>query len=199
MLLSNLITPNRTVYGKFAARVSFPKNIAGFTQDNIILTGDTTGVAYQIFGTGRAYSLQFALPPLSAGQFTIGLTGKVFMADVSEMLTLKPVASDVVYDTQKTIHAECGEAEHHKDGRITVPIKFAEPVIGFTKRHLSVRFGLGKGKYLLYGSDSEYLLELRPQRRSKGIVHVEFGNQVTKANGITVAVDIPELEIDYPL
>ena len=101
MLLSNLITPNRTVYGKFAGRVSFPKDITGFTVDNIILTGDTTGVSFQIFGTGRAYSLQFALPPLTAGQFRIALTGKVFLADVSEMLTLKPVASDVVYDTQK--------------------------------------------------------------------------------------------------
>ena len=80
-----------------------------------------------------------------------------------------------------------------------MPITFAESVIGFTKRHLSVRFGLGKGKYLLYGSESEYLLELRPQRRSKGTVYMEFGNQVTKANGIVVAVDIPALAIEYPL
>ena len=74
---TNIIAPQKTVFGKCSVRISLQEPIERLTQSNIVLVGDTEGVSYRIFGTGAGWVLQFRLPIDATGRFSVSLVGWV--------------------------------------------------------------------------------------------------------------------------
>ena len=198
MIYTNIVKkPEKTVFGKFSIQVALSKTIEDFTEDNITLTGDTTGVEYNFNIISNSVVLQFKLPKDTSGKFTITTTGEVTNIETNETDTLEIVSTDIQYDTKKTITIEYGDPTYNNN-EIKLPITFPEDIKILTKNHFNINFSSGKGKVLVYGSDRTFTLVLRYKHSTQGTITIDLVNPITKSTGISVSVDSDEQTIQYP-
>ena len=163
-----------------------------------VLTGDTEGVELtRLDHIICGCTLQFKLPPETAGTFTVALTGQIKREGDETLTDIEQDTAIVNYDTRKTIDATYGDIVY-QNGEVRLPITFPENLRSLEKTHFAVNFSESKSRYLLYGADTDFMLALRPPRNRTGEITVLFAKKITKANGINVAVNAESITIPYP-
>ena len=198
MIYTNIVKKSdKTMFGKFSIQVAFSKTIADFTEDNITLTGDTTGIEYEFEIVNNSVVLLFKLPEDTIGEFTLTISGKVTDTSTNKLTDIDTISTSILYDTQKTIQLTYGTPTY-KNNEIRLPITFPENIRLLNKNNFNINFSKGKGKVFIYGHDRTFTLALRHQRSSVGTITIDFVNPIIKSSGISVDVDVDTYTIEYP-
>ena len=158
----------------FVIDVSLDSEVQGFANNNVMLSGDTTGVTFTLSPSAFSdpdddmyhilYEIDVTLPENARGTLTLTLTGNV---DAEEQGT-QPISSNMLsidYDTSP-MYADWGDLQYDTDtGQITLPVHFVSgsdkrsqiAVTWFDRTDCLIVFISGDPMY-----DMEYALYLLP-------------------------------------
>ena len=185
---ANITAPQGTQNGNFNVTVTFASAVEDFTAADITIAAvsgnGTTGVTYQVTGSGMTYNVPFQLPEDVAGSLRISITGQVTVSGVSESVTSTP--RTIVYDNITNVAATFGTVEYRDDGVIAVPITFAKAVIAPSRSIFNITRVSGDAltgvDYRLVGEGTSYtlIIEVPPDR--KGSLQIECDGDVLQAD-----------------
>ena len=134
-----LSAPTGTQSGSFNVIASFREDVSNFDSMNIEITPDavepgngTSGVSFQVSGSGAYYNIFFVIPDARIGKFIISLVGMVDLRGASVELS-GGLSLVISYDTQTTVSATFGDLVYSRNGEIRLPVNFAEAILYFHK------------------------------------------------------------------
>ena len=185
---ANITAPTGTQSGNFNVTVTFASPVTDFTASDITIAAvsgnGTTGVTFQVTGSGTTYNVPFQLPEDVAGSLRISITGQVTESGVSETVTA--TARTVVYDNVTNVTVTFGTVASRDGGVLAIPVTFAKAVIAparsiFTLTRVSGDYLEGVA-YRLVGEGTAYtlIIEVPPDR--KGSLQVACDGYVVQAD-----------------
>ena len=192
MAVNAVITaPTNTVDGNFNASVTFDVSVINFDKTDVNITSlsgnGTTGVDFEILGSGSAFNLDFTLPENTAGSFRIEITGIITPQGGSQPEEVTSSTADVAYDNITSVTATIGEPVYG-DGEISVPITFEESILYFSKTDCEVKHIAGDDifdfDYFLFGQATDYELVFIPEPNREGLFSIDIVEHVWKSSGI---------------
>ena len=185
---ANITAPQSTQSGNFNVTITFASPVTGVSKTIITITAvsgnGTTGVIFDVTGSGATYNVPFQLPEDVAGSLQIAITGQVMVSGVLESVTA--TARTVAYDNITNVNATFGTVTYRDGGVIAVPVTFAKAVIAparsiFQLTRVSGDYLEGVA-YRLVGEGTAYTLIIEVPPDKKGSLQVACHGYVLQAD-----------------
>lgn len=204
MPTATLTAPTGEQTGNFGVSVVFGDAIlsASFEKTDINVTGDTTGVDYEVMGVdGTDFQIPFTLPFGASGSITIEITGMVTVQSNNMNEAVMGNTVTIMYNVPDA-DVSGGTVDYRDDGVIGIPITLSDPAIAPNRTAFALfeatGYALADVDFYFQGQNTDYeLIIVNPPDR-KGSFRVELAGQVfNQTTGVWQLPTFQPLTIDY--